>query len=125
MTITVYDIISATSVFNKILSYEFTGKQSFIISRILRSLNDEIENFNTTKETLLKKYAKTDNNGKIIFDNKNVVIKEEYQDKFWKEINEILYTTLEVNLQKIPIEWLDEIKLTPQEIFVLEPFLEV
>lgn len=124
MNVTIYDIILAIPVFTKILSHEFTGKQSFIISRIFRVLNKEIELFNTTREELIKKYAKMDENKELIFDEKgNVILKEDEVENFQNEVNELMYVNIEIDANQIPVEWLDSLKLTPQEMLNLEPFI--
>ena len=123
MTVSIYDIISANPIFTKILQHEFTGKQSFIIGRILKALNNEAEMFNKTREEMLKKYAAVNEEGKIIVIDGNVKIREGEMGNFQKEINELLYTLLEINVNKIPLDWLENLKLTPQEMLILEPFL--
>lgn len=123
MTVSIYDIISANPIFTKILQHEFTGKQSFIIGRILKTLNNEAEMFNKTREEMLKKYAAVDEDGKIIVIDGNVKIREGEMANFQKEINDLLYTLLEINANKIPLDWLENLKLTPQEMLILEPFL--
>ena len=123
MTVSIYDIISANPIFTKILQHEFTGKQSFIIGRILKTLNNEAEMFNKTREEMLKKYAAVDEDGKIIVIDGNVKIREGEMANFQKEINDLLYTLLEINVNKIPLDWLENLKLTPQEMLILEPFL--
>ena len=123
MTVSIYDIISANPIFTKILQHEFTGKQSFIIGRILKALNNEAEMFNKTREEMLKKYAAVNEEGKIIVIDGNVKIREGEMANFQKEINELLYTLLEINANKIPLDWLENLKLTPQEMLILEPFL--
>lgn len=124
MTATIYDIISANPVFTKILQHEFTGKQSFMISRVLRALNTETESFNKTREEVLKKYAELDDMGEMIIENNSVKIREGEMEAFQNEINELLYADLEVDIKPIPIEWLDNVKLTPQETLILEPFVQ-
>lgn len=124
MTVSIYDIISASSIFTKILKHEFTGKQSFMISRVLRALNTETESFNKTREEVLKKYAELDDMGEMIVENSSVKIREGEMEAFQNEINELLYADLEVDIKPIPIEWLDNVKLTPQETLILEPFVQ-
>lgn len=125
MTATIYDIISANPVFTKILQHEFTGKQSFMISRVLRALNTETESFNKTREEVLRKYAETDEDGEIIISDGNVKIRDGEMESFQNEINELLYAELDVDVKPIPVDWLDDVKLTPQEMIVLEPFISM
>ena len=124
MTVSIYDIISANSIFTKILQHEFTGKQSFMISRVLRALNSETESFNNTREEILKRYAELDEAGEMIVHEGNVKIRENEMAAFQEEINELLYANLELNIKPIPLEWLDNLKLTPQEMLILEPFVQ-
>ena len=125
MTATIYDIISANPVFTKILQHEFTGKQSFMISRVLRALNTETESFNKTREEVLKKYAETDDAGEMIISEGNVKIRDGEMEAFQKEINELLYAELDIDVKPIPVDWLDDVKLTPQEMIALEPFISM
>lgn len=124
MTVTIYEIISANPVFTKILQHEFTAKQSFMISRVLRALNAETEAFNKTREEVLRKYAEYDASGEIVIDSGSVKIRDGEMKNFQKEINELLYANLEVDIKPIAAEWLDDVKLTPQETLILEPFIQ-
>lgn len=125
MTVSIYDIISASPIFTKILQHEFTGKQSFMISRVLRALNTETKSFNKIREEVLKKYVETDDAGEMIISEGNVKIREGEMEAFQKEINELLYAELDVDVKPIPVDWLDDVKLTPQEMIVLEPFVSM
>ena len=123
MNVSVFDIVNANQVFTKILTNEFTGKQAFMIGRIMRSLNTETEEFKKTRENILRKYAEVDENGEMIVNEGNVKIRDGEMENFQEEINGLLYAKLDLNITPIPVEWLDNIKLTPQETIVLEPFL--
>ena len=124
MITTVHNIISANSILNKILLHEFTGKQSFLIGRFLRMLNTEAEGFYKTREEVIKKYAEYDNDGNIIVNDGNVKIKEDKMTAFQEEINELLHTRIEIPGKKIPLSWLENVLITPQEMIALENFLD-
>lgn len=125
MIVSIYDIISASPIFTKILQHEFTGKQSFMISRVLRALNTETKSFNKIREEVLKKYAETDDAGEMIVSEGNVKIRDGEMEAFQKEINELLYAELDIDVKPIPVDWLDDVKLTPQEMIILEPFVSM
>ena len=125
MILTVYDIVSANSILTKILNHPFTAKQSFIISRTLRSLLIEVENFEKVREEVIKNYAEKDDNGNIIITNGQVKIRDNRLDIFQKEIEELLHTEINIDIKPIPLEWLNDIIITPQEMLILEPFLEI
>jgi hypothetical protein len=95
-----------------------------MISRVLRTLSTETESFNKTREEVLRKYAECDATGEMIVENGNVKIREGEMVNFQKEVNDLLYADLEVDIKPIPVDWLDDVKLTPQETLILEPFIQ-
>lgn len=125
MMATISDIISANAIFTKILSSEFTAKQSYVIAKLLKNINEEMESFNNAREELIIKYAEKDENGEVIITEGNAKIETEHLADFQNELNDLLYLEIELKGNKIPFEWLEKLTLTPQEILILEPFLDM
>lgn len=123
INVNLYNIISSSSVFTKMLNQEFNGKQAFIISRLLKAISEESAFFNKIREDMLKKYADKNTQGEYIVNNGVIQISEENKQKFTKELDELLNTSCSLNAEPIPFEWLEEIKLTPTELYLIEPFL--
>lgn len=103
---------------------EFSGKRSFIIYKMLKAISAEKEDFNQAREQLIRKYAETDENGKLVINDGAIQVPNESLEKFQTEIQEILSTEVTIHCDKIPVDWLEDIQLTPQEIFSIEAFIE-
>lgn len=117
-------ILSAETILNKLVSEEFNGKQSFIIYKTLKAVNKEIEDFNEARQKLIYKYAKKDENGELIVVDDSVSFNGEEAKIFQEEIQDLLTAEVEIICNKIPVDWLEKIQLTPQEIFSIEAFIE-
>ena len=107
INVNLYNIISSSSVFTKMLNQEFNGKQAFIISRLLKAISEESASFNKIREDMLKKYADKNTQGEYIVNNGVIQISEEHKQKFTKELDELLNTSCSLNAEPIPFEWLE------------------
>ena len=123
MTVTISDILNANSVLTKILTFEFSGKQSFMIGRLLRILSSESEAYEKTRQEMIKKYAEVDENNQIIIFEDSVKIREGEMENFQKEIMELHSAELNIDAKPIPLDWLEDLPLTPAEMITLEPFI--
>ena len=103
---------------------EFSGKRSFIIYKMLKAISAEKEDFNRAREQLIRKYAETDENGELVINDGTIQVPNENLEKFQMEIQEILSTEVTMHCDRISIDWLEDIQLTPQEIFSMEAFIE-
>lgn len=123
MTVTISDILNANSVLTKILTFEFSAKQSFMIGRLLRILSSESEAYEKTRQEMIKKYAEVDENNQIIIFEDTVKIRDEEIENFQKEITELHSAELNIDAKPIPLDWLEDLPLTPAEMITLEPFI--
>lgn len=116
------DILDSIPTFQKIATQEMSAKNSFLIAKILREVEKEITLYNNVRIETIKKYCngelQTNKNGEII-------IPEDKQAILQEELNKLLEeTTVELNCNKIPIEAIDNMVLTPQQSSVLIDFFE-
>lgn len=123
--LTLEQLINSVDVLQKLSTAEVKARVAFNISKLLRASEAEISNFNETRLSLIKKYAKKDESGEIIMDNEsNVTIEPDNIEVFNKELRELIATTVELNASKINLDDLN-INITPNEMLLLEPFLEI
>jgi hypothetical protein len=119
------DLINSTETLQKLSQQDFKAKLAWSIARLLKSAEVEIQEFNTTRMNLIKKYGEKDENGELITDeNGNCKIEQNSVDAFSTELNELINTEVEINANKIKVEQLEEINFTPSEMAILEPFIE-
>ena len=120
-----YNVMAAKDIFMRILSSNFTGRQAFILSRALKEIDKEIVDFNKAKDFILLKYAEKDEHDNTVTNDKNTVkIAEDKYNDVNNELQELLYTEIEINMEPIPLEWLDNLQFTPKEMIDLEPFIK-
>ena len=118
-------LINSIEILQKLGTAEVKARVAFNISKLLRVSEIEINNFNEIRINLIKKYAKKDESGEIIMDNEgNVTIESESVEIFNKELKELIATPIELNASKINLDDLN-INITPNEMLLLEPFLEI
>ena len=77
------------------------------------------------ENTVFKKYGKKDENGELIVTEGNIHIPTEFLAICNEELTKLQDTEVEINAEKIPIEWLEEINLTLAEATMLEPFVDL
>ena len=123
--VTVGQIVNAIPVLNKLLERSFLGRQAFVIARLIREIHKEGETFEEARVALIKKYAEKDENGELIVTaDGNVHISKEDLDCCNEELAKLQNTIIEINAEKVPIDWLEDVDLTLAEATVLESFVE-
>ena len=101
------------------------ARTAYAVAKLLKAADAEMNTFNETRMTLIRKYGVKDENGELEEDeNKNVRVMPEYIEAFTKELNELLNTEVEFNANKIKLEDLGDIDFTPNEMVQLEEFIE-
>ena len=119
------DLLNSTETLQKLSQQDFKAKLAWSIARLLKSAESEIQSFNETRMNLIRKYGEKDENGELITDDKNnCKIKNEVIEQFSAELNELINTEVEINANKIDIKLLEDINFTPNDMAVLEPFVE-
>ena len=119
------DLINSTETLQKLSQKDFKAKLAWSIARLLKAAEAEIQEFNTARMNLIKKYGEKDENGELITDDKgNCKIENDVLTEFSEELNELINTDVEINANKIDIELLTDIDFTPSDMAILEPFVE-
>lgn len=118
-------IVNVIPVLNKLAEGKFLGRKAFVIARLVREINKESETFELTRIELIKKYAEKDEKGELIItDDGNVHISTENLANCNEELLKLQNTEIEINAEKIPVDWLEEITLALTEASILEPFVQ-
>lgn len=123
--LTIADLVNSTEALQKLAGMELKAKLAFQVSRVLKAADKEIQAFNETRMSLIKKNGEKDENGELITDeNGNCKIPPENIEEFSKELNDLLKDEVEINANKLKIDDLGEIEFTPAEITQLEAFVD-
>lgn len=103
-----------------------SAKISYQIIRIAREVESEYNLFQKSRTELIEKYAKKDENQKPILENDRYQIVPDEQEDFTKEYNEIMDSSIELNVEPLALndKVMEELRLTPLEWMKLEPFVK-
>lgn len=123
ITLTLQEMVNNFSLMNALMNKSLKAKTAYKIARIARELEKEYKLFDEARVNLINTYGKKED-GQLVEENGNYLIDENQIEDYNKAANDLLNTTIELNLEKLDIEELDGIELTPQDIIVLEPFLK-
>lgn len=125
MTVTLRDIVDSQEVMRTLSNKPLRGRVAFKVARLLKKLEAELTTFNDTRMKLIENYAKKDENGNYVTNDKN-----EYQfdqdnaNKFVEEINKLLLEKLDIDANPILVDEIEDLDFTPAEMAILEPFME-
>lgn len=125
MTITLKNIVDSQEAMRNLSNQQLRGRVAFKVARLLKKLESELQVFNDTRIKLIEKYAKRDENGDFVLNEKS-----EYQfdqnnaNAFIEEMNKLLIEPIQIDANPISIEDIEELDFTPSEMAMLEPFME-
>lgn len=103
----------------------FSSKGAFIIARLIREAEKELEIFNKLRLDLVKKYADKDDTGEVIVIDGAAHVAEDKIELYNNELNEIISSEIELNVTLLSINLLDNLIFTPEEALALEPFIKI
>jgi len=115
--LTVKEVMESVGVLNEIMEQPFHGALAFKISRIIRELRKEVESFNTERDKIIRVFSEKDENGKpVLLENGNIKIRSDLVKECNDEFEKLLRTSIEINAEKLDLDELDEIEITPKKM---------
>lgn len=115
--LTVKEVMESVGVLNEIMEQPFHGALAFKISRIIRELRKEVESFNTERDKIIRVFSEKDENGKpVLLENGNIKIRSDLVKECNDEFEKLLGTSIEINAEKLDLNELDEIEITPKKM---------
>ena len=103
----------------------FSIKTQYKFLKLAKSLDSELMIINEQKQRLIEKYVQTDKNGEyIVNEDGGLVIKDNLVQEFQQKLSELDEMEIELPDLTFTLEELEYLKLSLQEIFYLEKFIE-
>lgn len=125
INVKISSLLNSTEALQKLAGADLKAKLAWQVARLLKAAEAELQSFNETRMTLIKKYGEKDAEGELITDEKgNCKIPPEVIDTFTTELNELINTEVEISVNKISIDDLENISFTPSEMTLLEDFID-
>ena len=123
--ISVSTLVECTETLNELIQKPLKIRTAYKIARLAREIQKELELFETTKVSLVKKYGELDENGNpVILENGNYKIKNESSKEFLAEYQDMLTQKISLNIEPLSLEELEEERFTPQEISSIIDFIK-
>ena len=125
INVKISSLLNSTEALQKLASADLKAKLAWQVARLLKAAEVELQSFNETRMALIKKYGEKDAKGELVTDEKgNCKIPPDAIDGFNTELNELITTEVEINVNKISIDDLENMSFTPNEMTLLEDFID-
>ena len=126
ITITLEELVNCADGLKSLSQKQLKARPAYTVGKLLKAVDAEMNEFNTARMNLIKKYGDKDNNNELITDeNGNVHIPNEAINTFNQELQELLGASIELNVNKIKLNDIGEVDFTPGEMAQLDPFIEL
>lgn len=119
------NILVAVPVLGKLREKPFKGRAVFVISRLLKELQAELDHFDIVRAEIIDKYALRDEEGKPVEVESGIKIQPEQQEACLAELNDILDTVISIDCAKMDMAWFEDVPLFAQEAELIFPFVEM
>lgn len=129
-TMKLNDIIKMIPVLNKIKVVELDDvRLAYNLKKFIKSVNEEIELFETTRKEIFEKYAEKNEDGtkKINENNEPFILQQDKIDAYIKEINDLLSIDVDIREFTLTIDKIVSLglKLSSNDLELLEPIMPV
>ena len=119
------DLLNSTATLQKLANANLKARTAWQVAKLLKIADSEIQDFNTTRMKVINKYGEKDENDNLITDEAgNCKIKEDCIEDFTNELNELLGSEVEIATNKIKLDDLEDLNFTPNEMNILEAFID-
>lgn len=112
-------------ILNEISTKKFKARAAYHFARIMRAINEEYDLFQKEREKLINKYGAKDENGQLIIANDGTItIDKQNIENFNREINELIETNIQLNVELLNLEDIEDEYFTPQQMNILSLFIK-
>ena len=119
------DIVQNINFYLDFSKQPMSAKTAFKFSKILKQIIEEYNSYNNIRKELIERYAVKDDNGKVIYDDKqNASINNENYQIFSKEIEGLLNTNVQITYTPLLVGEISDKEFTPAQMIILEKFIE-
>lgn len=123
LTITLRELSPIVHSLNNFVQVPIPAKYSWRLSKVMKRLQSEVEEFNKSRAALFEKYGEEIDADNVGIEGKQLRIKEENMDVFYSEFNELLSESITISFNPIPIS-LIESSMTIADMANLSVFFE-
>lgn len=123
--VTLQDILNTPPILKALEGRSLKGKVAFQLARLMREIEKEYNILINTRQQLIMQYAEKDDNGEIIIDEEgNGRVAKDLIQEFNNEMNKLLNTVVELNVDFLDLEDLEEENFTLEQMYVLSLYIK-
>lgn len=112
--VTMSTVFSSRPAFQQLVKQSFSAKVAYRLSKIVRKVDQELQDFEKARVALVEKYARdVDEDG-------NKTVPPENISMFVKEVEELLNLEVDLDIPLIPLSWLEDVQLTTEQMILIE-----
>ena len=127
MTLKMYQIVELPTFLNKVKQQKLPFKTAYQIALLMQEVDKHHSFYQEQFREILTEYSKKDEQGNFVptADGQGVMLAEETMDEAYTKLAEL--RDLDVTLPdiKFAMEAFEKVELTPEEMMILLPFIEV
>lgn len=126
MTLKMYQIIDLPPFLEKVKSQKLPFKTSYRLAMFIQEVQKHIDFYQENFRNLLIEYSQKDENGNPMptEDGQGVLLVEETMNEAYTKLAELRELDVELPDTKFSVDDFGDIELSPEEIFVIMPFIE-
>ena len=102
---------------SKLMNANLDIKTAYTLGRIANKIGQELKSTENLRIKLVEKYGDKDDKGKH-------VVPEDKKEEFWAEYSELLEVEVELNFNKITLEKLAKVNMTPADMVYINYLIE-
>lgn len=127
MTLKIYQILALQKLYTKISQQELPIRLNYKLTKFYKSIESDFEFYKTKMTEIINEYGQRDENGSIVLtsNGSEAKIQPDRAEECQSKINELMgIEATDVYNLSIKLDEIETLKLTMQEMKLLEPFIE-
>ena len=117
-----YEILDIISSLNVLATKELKLSSAYVVAKNIKALSVIEELINNKRKSIINMYAEKDENGNIVSNENGIRITD--MNRFNDEINTLLSEELEIELTKIKMSDIENITISPADVYRLMDIIE-
>jgi hypothetical protein len=109
MKVKLFDVYNSVNVMNKVLDAQLPISVSFQLTKLVKTLNEEVKMIEEERVKLVKKYSETDKDGES-------TVSEDKKQNFLKDFSELLETEVDLNWTPVSVSKLENLNVSVNEL---------
>ena len=124
MKLEVHEALQIKRILMPLTEQKMPIKTSYKMMKLISNIEKEGEFFDQQLKKLLEEYAIKDDKGQVDFHDGRVAIEKGKEDTFYKELEELNSIEIEIPELKFSIEELDNLEISPKDLYLLDKIIE-